>query len=94
MDVQSLYPKIDHKEGIDASSQVLVKKINQLFPTRIAVKLMQLILKCNIILPPNQGTTMDTPMAVSYANISMSEFKQHLLHGYEQRYSPMAEIHR
>ena len=30
---------------------------------------------------------MGTPMAVSYANIFMSEFKR-LLHGYEQRYKP------
>ena len=29
---------------------------------------------------------MGTPMAVSYANIFMSEFEQHLLQDYEQRY--------
>ena len=31
-------------------------------------------------------TNMDTPMAVSYANIFISEFKQRLLLDYEQKY--------
>ena len=34
-----------------------------------------------------KGTAMGTSMAVSYANIFMSEFKQRLLHDYEQGYN-------
>ena len=92
MDVKSLYPNIDHKEGIDACSHVLDKRTNQSFPTRVIVKLIQLILKCNIMsfngrfFHQIKGTAMGTPMAVSYANIFISEFEQCLLHGSEQRY--------
>ena len=35
MDVQSLYPNIDHKEGMDACSHVLDKRTNESFPTRV-----------------------------------------------------------
>ena len=90
MDVQSLYPNIDHKKGIYACSHVLDKRTNQSFPTRVIVKLIQLILKCNVMsfngrfFHQIKGTAMGTPMAVSYANIFMSEFEQRLLHGYEQ----------
>ena len=92
MDVQSLYPNIDHKEGVDACSHVLDKRTNQSFPTRVIVKLIQLILKCNVMsfngrfFHQIKGTAMDTPMAVSYANIFMSEFEQGLLQDYEQRH--------
>ena len=91
-DVQSLYPNIDHKEGIDACSHVLDKRTNQSFPTRVIVKLIQLILKCNFVsfngrfFHQIKGTAMGTPMAVSYANIFLSEFEQRLLQDYEQRY--------
>ena len=73
MDLQSLYPNIDRKEGVDASSHVLDKRTNQSFPTRVIVKLIQLILKCNVmsfngrLFHQIKGTAMGTPMAVSYA---------------------------
>ena len=92
MDVQSLYPNIDHKEGVDACSHVLDKRSNQLFPTRVVVKLILLILKCNVMsfndrfFHQIKGMAMGTPMAVSYANIFMSEFEQCLVQDYEQRY--------
>ena len=92
MDVQSLYPNIDHKEGVDPCSRVLDKRTNKSFPTRVIVNLIQLILKCNIMsfngrfFHQIKETVMDTPMAVSYTNIFMSEFEQHLLQDYEQRY--------
>ena len=65
---------------------------NQSFPTRVIAKLIQLILKCNVMsfngrfFHQIKGTAMGTPMAVSYANIFMSEFEQRLLHDYEQGY--------
>ena len=49
MDVQSLYPNIDHKEGIDSCSHVLDKRTNQSFPARVFVKSIQWS-----ILPPKQ----------------------------------------
>ena len=94
MDVQSLYPNIDHKVGIDACSHVLDKRTNQSFPIRVFVILIQLILKCNVMSVNGRffhqikGMAMGTPMTVSYANIFMSEFKQCLLCDYEQRYKP------
>ena len=91
MDVQSLYQNIHHKEGVGACSHVLDKRTNKSFPTRVIVNLIQLLLKCNIM-SFNGGffhqikeTAMGTPMAVSYANIFMSEFEQRLLQDYEQR---------
>ena len=73
MDLQSLYPNIDRKEGVDACSHVLDKRTNQSFPTRVIVKLIQLILKCNVmsfngrLFHQIKGMAMGTPMAVSYA---------------------------
>ena len=49
MDLQSLYPNIDRKEGVDACSHVLDKRTNQSFTTRVIVKLIQLTLKCNVM---------------------------------------------
>ena len=74
MDVQSLYSNIDHKEGIDACSHVLDKRTNQSFPTRVIVKLIQLILKSNAMsfngrfFHQVKGTVMGTPVTVVYAN--------------------------
>ena len=87
-----IIPNIDHKEGTDACSHVLDKRTNQSFPTRVIVKLIQLILKYNVMsfsgpfFHQIKGMAMATLMAVSCANIFMSEFEQRLLHDYEQRY--------
>ena len=92
MDVQSLYPNIDHKKCIDACSHMLDKRTNELFPAIVIVKLIQLVLKCNIVsfngrfFHKIKGTAMGTPMEINYVSIFMSEFEQHLLHDYEQRY--------
>ena len=73
MDVQSLYQNTDHKKCMDACSRVLDKKTNQSFPTRVIVKLIQLILKCNGMsfngrfFHQIKGMAMSSPMAVSYA---------------------------
>ena len=89
---QSLYPNIDHKESVDPCSHVLDKRTEKSFPTRVIVNLIQLILKCNIMSVNGRffhqikERAMGTPMAVSYTNIFMSEFEQHLLQDYEQRY--------
>ena len=67
MDVQSLYPNIDHKEGVDAGSHVLDKRTNQSFPIRAYCKIKTAYteIKGRVI----KETAMDRPMVVSYANI-------------------------
>ena len=47
MDIQSLYPIIDHQEGIDACQTLLNKRNNRVFPSNQFTKLIQLILKSN-----------------------------------------------
>ena len=47
MDVQSLYPDIDHKEGIDACKTLLDKRNNRAFSTNRLTKLFQFILESN-----------------------------------------------
>ena len=81
MDVQSLYPNIDHKEGIDACKTVLDKRNNTAFSTNRLTKLIQLILESNTMMFNGRhfhqikGTAVGTPMAMSYANIFMSVFE-------------------
>ena len=50
MDVQSLYPNIDHKEDIDACKALLDKTNNRAFPTNQLTKLIQLILESNTMM--------------------------------------------
>ena len=50
MDVQSLYPNIDQKEGIDACKSLLDKRNNRAFPTNQLTKLIQLILESNTMM--------------------------------------------
>ena len=84
MDVQSLYPNIDHEEGIDACKTLLGKRNNRAFTTNRLTKLIQLILKSNTMIFNEcyfhqiKGTAMGTPMAVSYANIFMSLFDSYV----------------
>ena len=68
MDVQSLYPNIDYKEGIDACKTILDKKNNRTFPINRLRKLIQLIIERNTMMFNGsyfhqiKGTTMGTPM--------------------------------
>ena len=71
MDVQSLYPNIDHKEGIDACETLLDNRKNRAFPTYRLTKLIQLILETNTVVFNGcyfyqiNGTAMGTPVALS-----------------------------
>ena len=47
MDVVSLYPNIDHTEGILACEYFMNKRNNQSFSTRIITQLISLILQSN-----------------------------------------------
>ena len=84
MDVQSLYPNIDHKDGIDACKELLDKRNNRAFPTSRLTKIVQLILEGNTMMFNGRyfyqikGTARGIPMAVSYANIFMSFFESNM----------------
>ena len=93
MDVQSLYPNIHHKEGIDACKRLLDKRNNRTFPTNQLTKLIQLILESNTMMFNGRyfhqikRTPMGNPVAVSYCNISMSVFKSNMLLEYQNKYN-------
>ena len=91
MDVQSLYPNIDHIGGIDTYKTHLDKKDNIAFPTSWLTKLIQLILKSNTMIFNGyyfQWTAMGTPLAVSYANIFVSMFELNMLLEYQNKCKP------
>ena len=93
MDVQSLYPNIDHKEGTDACMTLLYERNNRACPTNCLTKLIQLILESNTMMFNGcyfhqiKWTVMGTPMAVSYANIFMSVFESTMLLEYQNKYN-------
>ena len=49
MDVSSLYPNIDHQEGIDACENALNTRTSQSVPTLVLCDLIMTILKCNTL---------------------------------------------
>ena len=49
MDVSSLYPNIDHNEGISACEVVLSQRDYPLVPTSVLSNLIRLILQCNTL---------------------------------------------
>ena len=49
MDVSSLYPNIDHNEGISACEEVLSQRDYSLVPTSVLSNLLRLILQCNTL---------------------------------------------
>ena len=92
MDVFSLYPNIDHEEGISACEEQLEKQLNKSVPTTILTNLLRFILQCNIIqfgkrfFHQIKGTAMGTPMAVNYASIFMGKFEKDMLNEYRKKF--------
>ena len=90
IDVSSLYPNIDHQEGIDACETALNTRTSQSVPTSVLCDLIMTILKCNTLkfgerfFHQIKGTAMGTPMAVNLANLFMGKFKTDLLNDYRQ----------
>ena len=88
MDVASLYPNIDHTEGIDACKDHLNKRKNKYIPTDIIIKLIKIILTSNTMnflgrfYHQIKGVTMGTPMAVNFSNLFMAKFENNLLEQY------------
>ena len=92
MDIQSLYPNINHKEGIDACKTLLYERNNRACPTNCLTKIIQLILESNTMFNgcyfhQIKWTVMGSPMAVSYANIFMSVFESNMLLEYQNKYN-------
>ena len=91
MDVSSLYPNIDHQEGIDACETALNTRTSQSVPTSVLCDLIMTILKCNTLkfgerfLHQIQGTAMGTPMAVNLANLFMGKFETDLMNDYRNK---------
>ena len=92
MDVTSLYPNIDHAEGIDACEHFLERRPHKSVPSTILKNLTNLVLRLNTLcfggrfFQQIKGTAMGTPMAVNYANLFMGRYEEDLLSTYEQRY--------
>ena len=81
MDVSSLYPNIDHQEGIDTCETALNTRTSQSVPASVLCDLIMTILKCNTLkfgerfFQQIKGTAMGTPMAVSLATLFMGKFE-------------------
>ena len=90
MDVSSLYPNIDHTEGIQACHNLLSRSSSQI-PTETVTDLINLVLTSNTMGFLNRffhqikGTAMGTAMAVNYANIFMANFESNLLRAYTEK---------
>ena len=93
MDVSSLYPNIDHQEGIDACETALNIRTSQSVPTSVLCDLIMTILKCNTLkfgerfFHQIKGTAMGTPMAVNLANLFMGKFETDLVNEYRNKYN-------
>ena len=92
MDVSSLYPNIDHGEGIAAGREALERRTSKSVPSDVIADLIAFILKSNTLSFDGKfyhqikGTAMGTPMAVSFANLFMSKFETNLLDDYKKEY--------
>ena len=79
MDVSSLYPNIDHAEGISACEEMLPDRKSPSVPTSVISNLLKLIFKCNTLkfgtrlFHQIKGTAMGTPLACNYATYSWGD---------------------
>ena len=84
MDVTSLYPNIDHSEGVRACLSHLQQGTTNISPT-ILRRMINLILKSNTMsfkdrfFHQTKGTAMGTGMAVNYANLFMADLEDNML---------------
>ena len=91
-DVSSLYPNIDHGEGVSACREALERRASKSVPSDVIADLIFFILKSNTLSFDGKfyhqikGTAMGTPMAVSFANLLMSKFETDLLNAYKKEY--------
>ena len=85
IDIKSFYTNITLDEGIAAFKETLDKIPNKTIPTEYLVKLLKLVMECNIFKFDDEfwiqliGTSMGTRVAPTYANIFMGKLEQILL---------------
>ena len=88
MDVCSLYPNIDHEEGVNACKEALEQRKDKSIPSDCISNIINFILKSNTLTFMDKfhhqlkGTAMGTPMAVNFANLFMSKFETEMLDAY------------
>ena len=98
MDVNALYPNIDHTEGTQACEHFLNLRKTQSVPTKVVTSLILLVLKSHTLnflgrfFHQIKGTAMGTPMAVNFANLFMSKFEQEMLADYKKEHKMEPEI--
>ena len=85
MDVNFLYPNIDHEEGAEACYEYLAQYDISPLLCKFLLQLIYLVLKCNTFHLVHQikGTAMGTPMAFDFANLFMTKFETEMLRGFE-----------
>ena len=85
IDIKSFYTNITLEEGVQAFRETLDKIPNKTIPTEYLVRLLKLVMGCNIFKFDDEfwiqliGTSMGTRVAPTYANILMGKFKKILL---------------
>ena len=89
MDVNSLYPNIDHKEGAEACYEYFLQYDISPLLSKFLLGLIYLVLKYNTLsfgsrfFHQIKGTAMGTPMAVNFANLFMTKFESEMLRDFE-----------
>ena len=98
MDVSSLYPNIDHEEGVKACEYALNKRKTPLISTSVLTGLIMTVLKSNTLKFGEQffhqikGTAMGTPMAVNFANLFMAKFETEMLADYKKKLKRISTV--
>ena len=98
MDVSSLYPNIDHEEGVKACEYALNKRKTPLISTSVLTGLIKTVLKSNTLkfgerfFHQIKGTAMGTPMAVNFANLFLAKFETEMLADYKKKFKKLPTV--
>ena len=98
MDVSSLYPNIDHEEGVKACEYALNKRKTPLISTSVLTGLIMTVLKSNTLkfgerfFHQIKGTAMGTPMAVNFGNLFMTKFETEMLADYKKKLKKLPTV--
>ena len=85
IDIKSFYTNILLNEGIEAFREELEKREDHSIPTEFLIKLLKLVMECNIFKFNNKfwiqllGTSMGTRVATTYANLFMGKREKQML---------------
>ena len=85
IDIKSFYTNILLNEGIEAFREELEKREDHSIPTEFLIKLLKLVMECNIFKFNNKfwiqllGTSMGTRVAPTYANLFMGKLEKQML---------------